>query len=154
MYLRFLATIGLILGIFVPAAALAQAPHPAELRALSDLRMARAILAHPFADAGVQSHLGTAAGLVDRAMGDVRAAAIDDGKPLDAHPPVDASLPPRDLLRKAYVLLQSAWHDLGQPEANPNAIAPLRRARRDITNSLFEIRAAARIHNWVLEQSY
>ena len=70
--------------------------HPAFLHALSDLRYARANLEKKGGDSQMKWDESTAVGAIDRAIADIKQAAIDDGKNLDDHPPVtNAKEPPR-----------------------------------------------------------
>src|ERR1700722_16541124 len=62
----------------------APAAHPAYLRALSDLRDARAHLERP--DGGqLHQQEKDAIAEIDRAIGEIKAASIDDGKNLGDH---------------------------------------------------------------------
>ena len=67
------------------------AVHPAYLHALTDLRNARFNLIRKGGDRNMKWDEAVAIGAIDRAMADIRAAAIDDGKNLDDHPALDAS---------------------------------------------------------------
>lgn len=83
--------------------------HPAYLRAISDLRFARALLYRP--DWGpVMRDQRAAVDEIDR--------AIDDGKNIDDHPPIDRALGWEGRFRKAMELLDSAERDLAQAETN------------------------------------
>src|SRR3569623_635768 len=62
--------------------------HPAYLHALTDLRHARALLERP-AKADVKFDENVAIREIDAAIYEIMQAAIDDGKPLSDHPPVD-----------------------------------------------------------------
>src|ERR1700677_4720348 len=67
--------------------------HPAYLHALADLRDSRAHLER----AGAASQTtawdeNVAIHEIDAAIGEIRQASIDDGKPLNDHPPVDVRL--------------------------------------------------------------
>src|ERR1017187_6165813 len=61
------------------------AVHPAYLHALTDLRNARFNLIRKGGDRNMKWDEAVAIGAIDRAMADIRAAAIDDGKNLDDH---------------------------------------------------------------------
>jgi hypothetical protein len=100
--------------------------HPAYLRAISDLRYARAMLYRP--DWGpVMRDQRAAVDEIDHAIGEAKRAAIDDGKNIDDHPPIDRGLGWEGRFRKAMELLDSAERDLGQAETN-GAAAPWRNA--------------------------
>jgi hypothetical protein len=92
--------------------------HPAYLHALSDLRDARAHLERP--DGGALHHEEKDAIFeIDKAIGEIKAASIDDGKGLSDHVPVDAHLPWSGRLHKALDLLDKAHHDVAREEDDP-----------------------------------
>jgi hypothetical protein len=119
----------LLLSLLVGTAALlptgAQAqvpgPHPAYLHALSDLRMARAYLNDGWAWEAVRRDDNHAVGEIDAAIREIKHAAIDDGKNLGDHPPVDVHLGWRDRFARANELLDRAHHDLDHAEDVPEA---------------------------------
>ncbi len=94
------------------------AAHPAYLHALSDLRTARALLQRPARDAEVKWDENRAIGRLDAAIREIKDAAIDDGKPLEDHPPVDARLRHRDRIRSAIELMDKAARDIEEREDN------------------------------------
>jgi hypothetical protein len=102
-----------------PLAARADMPgaHPAYLHALTDLRHARAHLEKP-AKPQVAWDEGVAVKAVDEAIREIKAAAIDDGKPLQDHPPVDAGLDHVGRLHRAIELLRKAKKDIEERESN------------------------------------
>ena len=104
-----------------PTARLAPAPmpaiHPAYLRAISDLRYARALLFRP-EWRPVMHDQRAAVDEIDRAIGEAKRAAIDDGKNIDEHPPIDRGLGWEGRFRKSMELLDSAERDLSQAETN------------------------------------
>jgi hypothetical protein len=104
-----------------PPARLAPAPmpaiHPAYLRAISDLRYARALLYRPDWRP-VMRDQRAAVEEIDHAIGEAKNAAIDDGKNPDDHPPIDRALGWEGRFRKAMELLDSAERDLSQAETN------------------------------------
>jgi hypothetical protein len=102
--------------------------HPRYLKALSDLRYARALLWRPdFRE--VMRDQRAAIEEIDLAIGEAKRAAIDDGKNIDDHPPVDAHIGWEGRFRKAMELLDSARGDLSFMETNM-AAAPWRDAAR------------------------
>ena len=101
-----------------PPAPSAPAAHPAYLHALSDLRMARALLMRPTRDTEVKWDENRAIARLDAAIREIREAAIDDGKPIEDHPPVDARLRHRDRIRAAVELLDKAARDIEEREDN------------------------------------
>jgi tetratricopeptide (TPR) repeat protein len=102
--------------------------HPRYLSALSDLRYARALLwREDFRE--VMRDQRAAIDEIDRAIGEAKRAAIDDGKNIDDHPPVDTRIGWEGRFRKAMELLNSAIGDLSFTETNM-AAAPWRDAAR------------------------
>jgi tetratricopeptide (TPR) repeat protein len=98
------------------------AAHAGYLHAVSDLRHARALLWR--GDWGAVMHDQRAAvEEIDRAIDEARRAAIDDGKDINAHPPVDARAGWEDRFRQAMELLNSAERDLSREEDNRRAAA-------------------------------
>jgi hypothetical protein len=55
---------------------------------------------------------------IDRAIGDIRQAAIDDAKNPQDHPPVDAREPRAGRLHRALAALRAAREDIGKEEDN------------------------------------
>jgi hypothetical protein len=95
--------------------------HPAYLHALSDLRTARWMLEHRPGDAAVSVHESEAIGEIDRAIGELKRAAIDDGKNIHDHPPADLPNDYRGRLHKAADLLRKVRADTYREEDNPTA---------------------------------
>jgi len=102
--------------------------HPAYLHALSDLRMARHYLNDGWAWQPVKRDDNAAIREIDGAIGEIKAAAIDDGKGLNDPFPVDTRLSPHDRFRKANELLYSAHNDLSHAEDVPQSRAMRNRA--------------------------
>jgi hypothetical protein len=94
------------------------ASHPAYLHALSDLRMARALLTRPTRDAEVKWDENRAIAKLNAAIREINEAAIDDGKPIEDHPPIDARMRHRDRIRTAIDLMEKAARDIEQREDN------------------------------------
>jgi hypothetical protein len=102
----------------LPAAAHA-GEHPAYLHALSDLRHARALIESRGADNGKMFRdEELAVGEIDAAIREIKAAAIDDGKNLEDHPPIDVALDRKGKLHKALELLRKTHGDLSREEDN------------------------------------
>jgi tetratricopeptide (TPR) repeat protein len=96
--------------------------HPAYLHAISDLRYARAML-YRGDWRPVMRDQQAAVEEIDRAIAEAKRAAIDDGKNIDDHPPIDRGLGWEGRFRKAMELLNSAEHDLSEAETNGAASA-------------------------------
>jgi len=95
--------------------------HPHYLHALSDLRLARAILDRQ-QEWNVMRDQYAAIEQIDHAIGEIKRASIDDHKDLRDHPPIDTHLDYRGRLHKAMELLDSADHDLHAEEDNYAAL--------------------------------
>jgi hypothetical protein len=93
--------------------------HPAYLHALSDLRDARAHLEH-FSSDPVDHEEEHAIEHIDKAIGEIKRAAIMDGKDVHDHMPVDAHLMRRDRFHKALELLDRAKRDVSGEEDQPD----------------------------------
>jgi hypothetical protein len=91
--------------------------HPAYLHAITDLRLARALLEKP-ARPDVKWDEQNAIREIDGALKEIKEAAIDDGKPLSDHPAVDAKLNHRDRLKQAMELLRKSAKDVEEKEDN------------------------------------
>ena len=111
--------IGILFSV-LSAAAGAQQPgaHPAYLRALPDLRAARALLHSQPGDAKVYADEDFAIHEIDAAIGELKRAAIDDGKNIDDHPRVDVQEHGSRLL-KAIEVLKTAHADVERAEDSP-----------------------------------
>jgi len=114
--------IAVALALFLPLASqelLAEGHHPHYMRALSDLRFARALLQRPNGgELGEQER--AAIHDIDEAIAEIKRASIDDGKGLDDHAPVDAHLPWAGRLHKAHELIGRAINDCAKEEDNPH----------------------------------
>jgi hypothetical protein len=136
--LSFMALAAVLMLGSVPTAARADQPgkHPAFLHALTDLRFARANLEKKGGDAQMKWDEGTAVGAIDRAIADIKQAAIDDGKDLSDHPPVDAKEPRAGRLHKALAALEKSRKDIKEQEDNAFASGLRDRAVADIDNAI------------------
>jgi hypothetical protein len=142
----WLAVAALAAGCVVTAtpAPVAVAPpprHPAYLRALEDLRHARAHLERP-ANVTARTAWDEAVAVreIDAALREIRQAAIDDGKPVGYHPPVDVGLDWSGRLRRAVELLERAHQDCAQDEDNAFAQGLQARAIQHIDAALAYVR--------------
>ena len=120
----------------------AAAQHPAYLHALSDLRYARALLERPTHGAEVRWDENRAISQLDAAIRDIKDAAIDDGKPLNDHPPVDTGGRHRDRLRHAIDLMDKAARDIEQHEDNAYSSGMRGRALGHLRESIRAVREA------------
>lgn len=111
---------GLILAA-APFAANADLPgkHPHYLHALTDLRTARWMLEHRPGDAAVAGQEDVAITEIDAAIGEMKKAAIYDGKDIHDHPKVDGPPDRPGRLHKALELLREARDDVSREEDDP-----------------------------------
>lgn len=109
--------------------------HPAYLHALTDLRHARGHLERP-GNVMVKWDEKTAIHAIDDAIGEIKKAAIDDGKPLADHPPVDVKLDWSGRLHRALELLHKAKKDVSEEEDNDFARGLKRRAGEHIDRAI------------------
>jgi hypothetical protein len=118
MKLKILMFGGLLL---LPLLANADLPgkHPAYLHALSDLRTARWMLEHRPGDAAVSANEDVAVAEIDKAIGEIKRAAIDDGKNVNDHPNVDVPADRPGHLHKALELLRKVRSDVAREEDDP-----------------------------------
>lgn len=112
---------GVLLAILVPFAANADLPgnHPAYLHALSDLRAARWMLEHRPGDPAVSGQEDVAIAEIDAAIGEIKKAAIDDGKDIHDHVGVDDAANHPGRLHKALELLRKVHSDVAREEDDP-----------------------------------
>jgi hypothetical protein len=138
------AIAGLAVILALPLVVMAQR-HPGYRHALSDLRLARALLEH-----GEWGRVGPererAIGEIDRAIQELRRAAMDDGKNPDAQPPIEERWEPRDRLHRAEEALGRAREAISREEDNPEAREWRDRAFRHIDEARHAIRRA--IEGW------
>jgi hypothetical protein len=98
----------------------AQVPgrHPAYMHALSDLRLMRAYLDKLTPNERIDDESQHAIDEIDAAIREIKEAAIEDGKDLRDHPPIDAGITPSNRFRKAREAGTAAWDDLNREEDN------------------------------------
>jgi hypothetical protein len=75
---------------------------------------------------------------VDRAIAEIKRAAIDDGKPLEEHPAVDAKEPRSGRLHKALAALRQARADIEHEEDDASARGLRNRAVEAIDAAIHE----------------
>ena len=136
-------------GLVVAAPTWADTPgkHPAYLHALSDLRDARAHLER-LASEPVNQEEDHAIVAIDKAIDEIKRAAIMDGKNVGDHMPVDAHMPLRGRFHKALDLLNKAQADVSGEEDQPDTqglqmrvIHHIDEARRSVKHAIETIRA-------------
>ena len=137
------------LGLIVAAPTWADTPgkHPAYLHALSDLRDARAHLERLASDP-VNQDEDNAVIAIDKAIDEIKRAAIMDGKNIADHVPVDAHLPLRGRFHKALDLLNRAKADVSGEEDQPDTqglqmrvLHHIDEAHRSVKHAIETIRA-------------
>jgi hypothetical protein len=149
---KYLRTMMLLAGM-AGAAAGAQAqpapgPHPAYLHALRDLRAARHYLNDGWAWEPVRRDDNAAIREIDAAIGEIKRAAIDDGKGDNDPFLIDRRLSPHDRFRKANELLNAAHHDLDHAEDVPESRGLRNRAIEHIDEAHRIVDAAWRTAHW------
>src|SRR5690242_19845944 len=112
--------IGMLLAA-LPFAASADLPgkHPYYLHALTDLRTARWMLEHRPGDAAVSGQEDVAVTEIDAAIGEIKRAAIEDGKDIHDHPKMDAPHDRPGRLHKALEILRKTHDDVAREEDDP-----------------------------------
>lgn len=147
-YRKWLGVSGLLVFLAVPFAANADLPgkHPAYLHALSDLRTARWMLEHRPGDAAVSDHEDMAIIEIDKAIGEIKHAAIDDGKDIHDHPPMDVAPDRPGRLHKALELLHKVHSDVAREEDDPatrglrdRAIGHIDAATHQTEHAIFDV---------------
>jgi hypothetical protein len=106
--------------------------HPAYLHALQDLRHARAHLERGTDSGRKDREEAHAIAEIDKAIGEIKQAAIDDGKNLNDHPPVDARMDWPGRYHRTLELLDKARHDISEREDDGFAHGLRRRALEHI----------------------
>ena len=118
--LKIIALAGIALLGASPTWADTPGKHPAYLHALSDLRDARAHLEQTSGSNSIDRAEMHAIENIDKAIGDIKTAAIMDGKNIQDHVPVDAKLDRPGRLHRARELLDKAHHDVSGEEDQPD----------------------------------
>jgi hypothetical protein len=118
--LRATLPIAMAISLLAPAGIRAQHRHPRYLHARGDLRRAVLLMRIPD-EPNVNRDMQVASGLVERAIGELDAAAMFDRRDLDDHPPIDMRLGRGSRFREIQRLLASARQDIAQEEDNPRA---------------------------------
>jgi hypothetical protein len=144
---NWLGVSSLLVFLALPFAANADLPgkHPAYLHALTDLRAARWMLENRPGDAAVSRHEDAAITEIDKAIGEIKHAAIDDGKDLHDHPGPDlADRPGR--LHKALELLRQVHSEVAREEDDPmtqslrnHAVGHINAAIHETERTIFDV---------------
>jgi hypothetical protein len=118
--------------------------HPYYLHALSDLRAARWMIEHrPGNWVQTQDEI-EAVRRIDRAIGEIRKASIEDGKNPEDHPPVDELSDHAGRLHKALDFLRKARQDISHDEDNVFAQGLQARAYGHIDGAIGAVKRAIR----------
>jgi hypothetical protein len=86
--------------------------HPAYLHALSNLRLMRAYLDRATADERIDDESLIAIDEIDSAIHEINIAAIDDGKNLQDHPPIDLHISRTDRFNRAIEAGNTALNEI------------------------------------------
>jgi hypothetical protein len=145
--LKFVAAAAFALVAAAPVWADNPGKHPAYLHALSDLRDARAHLEHLSGDP-VDREEEHAIAHIDKAIEEIKHAAIMDGKDIQDHMPVDAHLVRNGRFHKALELLDKARRDVSGEEDQSDTqglrlrvIRHIDEARRSVKHAIATVRS-------------
>jgi hypothetical protein len=116
--------------------------HPAYLHALSDLRSARWLIKHRAAGWKAAMEEDEAWRDIERAIGEIKHAAIDDGKDIEDHPAAQDQGDHGGRLHRALDLLRKTRDDLKQAEENGHARGLRRRALKHVDNAIRHVEHA------------
>lgn len=120
------------------------ARHPAYIHALEDLRSARWMIDHRTGDWAQTGDEIEAVRQIDAGINDIKHAAIDDGKNINDHPPMDEHPDHRGRIHAAIGYLNKARADLAREEDNAYADGLRDRAIGHIDAA---VRSARRVFN-------
>ncbi len=134
----------LLLAMALPMAANADLPgkHPFYLHALSDLRAARWLLEHRPGDAAVSGQEDLGISEIDAAIGEIKRAAIDDGKDLHDHPGVQDVGDRPGRLHRALEILDKVHSDIAREEDDPTTRGLRNRAVRHVDEAIHAVHHA------------
>lgn len=127
---------------FGTAAADAPGRHPYYLHALTDLRGARWLLEHRPGEANVKRHEDAAIREIDAAIREITIAAIEDGKDIGDHGPMDSPGGRPGRLHQTADLLRKVQGDVSREEDDPAAVGLKQRALLHIDAAYHETVAA------------
>jgi hypothetical protein len=142
---RFLVTAAAVaLVAAMPSWADTPGHHPAYLHALADLRDARAHLEHATTEPVVAEEVH-AIDHIDKAIGEIKQAAIMDGKNIQDHMAIDTHLGRHERFVKALELLDKAQHDVSGEEDQPGTMGLQQRVIRHIEEARHSVKHALEI---------
>jgi hypothetical protein len=116
--------------------------HPAYLHALSDLRAARWMIEHKPGDWQRTIDEEEAVNRIDKAIGEIKKAAIDDHKDINDHPRVDEHPDHAGRLHDALDFLRKARKDISEDEDNAFAQGLQARAYMHIDKAIDAVKRA------------
>lgn len=119
--------------------------HPSYLHALSDLRDARAHLEKVTNNATIDLAQTHAIEHIDKAINDIKQAAIMDGKNVQDHMPVDAHLDSPGRLHTALELLNKAHQDVSSEEDKPDTQGLQMRVIKNIDEAVNSVKHAIQV---------
>lgn len=119
-----------------------RADHPYYLHALSDLRAARWMIEHRPGNWEQTTDEMEAVHQIDAAIGEIKKAAIDDGKNLEDHPPVDEANEHNGRLHVSVDFLRKARQDISHDEDNIFAEGLQARAYNHIDAAISAVKRA------------
>lgn len=133
----------------IPLAALADIPgrHPGYLRAISDLRYARGLLARPDR-MNVVTDESNAIREIDACLNDLVRASINDGKNLWACPPIDSGWTFGDRLHRSLDVLRKARSDMDREEDDPANLGLQSRANVHVDRAISFVKRAIGDKRW------
>ncbi len=140
--LKIVAAAGVTLFLAAPSWADNPGKHPAYLHALSDLRDARAHLETVGAGDVVAQEAAHAIEHIDKAIGEIKKAAIMDGKNIQDHVPVDARMERAGRFHKSLELLDKARHDVSGEEDQPDTMGLQQRVIHQIEEARHSVQHA------------
>ena len=140
--LKIVAAAGVTLFLAAPSWADNPGKHPAYLHALSDLRDARAHLETVSSSDVAAQEAMHAIEHIDQAIGEIKKAAIMDGKNIQDHLPVDAKLARTGRFHKAQELLDKAKSDVSGEEDQPDTMGLQRRVMAHIEQAQHSVQHA------------
>lgn len=119
--------------------------HPHYIKALSNLRAARWMIEHRPGNWQKTTEEDAAIRKIDDAINEIKRAAIDDGKNINDHPPMEERPDHHERLRAALEYLNMARDEISREEDNPNVRGLRDRAIRHINEAIQHTENARRM---------